>query len=160
MVDSRNRLTDALHDAVIESLENMFFSEVSDVIFHWGSVNVIKPFHGRITVAFPRELIHEIAHDVYRVETPDITKAALDDIIAEVANTIAGRLVNTLLKNDETFELGVPETGVGKLKVGDTVSFINHYEMNNKIYLVMIEGEYLLSFREEEISKDVLRFTI
>jgi len=144
----KNTLSQALHDAVAESLENMFFSEVQDVEFHWGSVEVVKPISGKVTIAIPKELALEIVHEVFGVERQQITIDVINDIIAEVANTVAGRLISTLVAPDETFELLVPETGEGKLEAGQTISFINHYEMNGKVYLVMLEGESLLQFKE------------
>lgn len=148
----KNTLTEALHSAVTESLENMFFAEVTDVEFHWGSVEVTEPFKGKITVAFPKELMLEIVNEVFRVERNEITRDVINDIIAEVANTVAGRLINALVKDDETFKLQVPETGIGKIEVAQPVSFINHYEMNKKVYFVMLEGESLLKFQHIPIA--------
>jgi len=144
----KNTLSQALHDAVAESLENMFFSEVQDVEFHWGSVEVVKPINGKVTIAFPRELALEIVNEVFGVERQQITIDVINDIIAEVANTVAGRLISTLVAPSETFELLVPETGEGLLEAGQAISFINHYEMNGKVYLVMLEGESLLQFKD------------
>lgn len=152
MISNKNTLTQALHSAVTESLENMFFSEVNDVEFHWGSVEVTEPISGKITVAFPKELVYEIVHEVFGVERNEITITVINDIIAEVANTVAGRLVNELVKGDKAFKLQVPKTGMGTIDVAQPVSFINHYEMNNKIYLVMLEGESLLEFQDIPIS--------
>ena len=151
MSTDTNTLTAALHDAVVESLENMFFSEVKDVEFYWGSVEVSEPFQGKITVAFPPDLTTEIVNEIFGIEPDDITIEVINDIIAEVANTVAGRLMNTLVDADQTFKLLVPETGMGKLEITPIVSFINHYEMNNKVYLVMLEGESLLKFKEKPL---------
>lgn len=147
----KNTLAQALHDAVAESLENMFFSEVKDVQFHWGSVEVARPIKGKVTIAIPKELALEIVNEVFGVERSQITIETINDIIAEVANTVAGRLISTLVAPDETFELLVPVTGQGNLEAGETISFINHYEMNDKIYLVMLEGESLLKFKDAAI---------
>ena len=149
---TRNILSKALDNAVTESLENMFFSEVRDVEFHCGSVEVVEPFCGKVTVAFPVDLMKEIAHDVFRVEMSEITISVINDIVAEVANTVAGRLVNELVEENEVFKLQVPVTGLGTLEVTQPVSFINHYEMNSKIYLVMVEGESLLRFQDIPVS--------
>ena len=146
-------LSEALEEAVSESLENMLFSVVYPVEFYWGTVEVLHPLEGKVTVAFPESLAIELVHTIYGFERDMITTDIIFDIIAEIANTVAGRLMNVLIPESDVFELSVPKTGAGPLKPAGSVSCINHYQINDEVYVVRLEGESLFSVSRSATSK-------
>lgn len=157
-------LSAALKEAVSESLENMLFSVVYPVDFYWGSVEVLEPLKGKVTVAFPRSLAIELVHTIYGFEKGMITTDIIFDIIAEIANTVAGRLMNVLVPHSDTFELSVPKTGAGPLEPANGVSCINHYLINDEVYVVRLEGEELFSVSQnyngsQKLSSSIEVFT-
>jgi hypothetical protein len=67
----------------------------------------------------PRELAATIAEALYNpTDESDIDKL-LFDVLAELLNTIAGRIMAEVVPHEDTFRLGLPETGVGSFAESD-----------------------------------------
>jgi len=152
MSDSKNQLAEAISSAVSESLENMLFKTVQPLNLVWGKVGVLSPLTGSVTVAFPEKTIVEITGDIYTCPLNDENrKDVYMDTVAEMANIIAGRLMSILVPDDTEFELNLPETGVGAIESIHSGSYIQHFEMDGAIYVIVLDGTDLLDYRKKDV---------
>jgi CheY-specific phosphatase CheX len=124
MTYSYEFLFETMTRALAETLESMAFMEVTaglsdeeapyDDELLWSGIDVAAPFQGRITLVMPQGLALEMTETMFgfgEIETPleDLAR----DTLAEIINTLAGRLMAGIVPEDQTFELGLPETGEG-----------------------------------------------
>ncbi|MDD4731425.1 MAG: chemotaxis protein CheX [Desulfovibrio sp.] len=105
-------MKDAVLSAVSATMEEMFFIEPQKSDFLWSRVRVLEPCTGSVTMAFPRPLLEQMARAIFG-EQERIREQMLWDTLAEVVNTVAGRIVSSLLPPETTFRLSVPENGSG-----------------------------------------------
>jgi len=107
-------------------MENMTFEEVeivtepTQINFSaddkmWAILPLIRPHAGELVIEVPFDYGRTLAEEVCGIMDEEISEAAIKDVLAEIANTIAGRFVDELLPADEEFELGLPNTGRGKV---------------------------------------------
>lgn len=127
------RVSKALMQAVGTTLEQMVFMEVLASVDRcalapentvWAELDILAPFHGRVGLTMPRELVDDILDGVFseppgfgdedEAPAPSFTDPQREDTVAELLNTIAGQLLALLVPEDNTFKLGVPAKGVGK----------------------------------------------
>jgi hypothetical protein len=111
----------AMLTAVAETFENLAFMEAlpgdedavqtaqdeclqAALLFH-------EPVQGEIRVAFPRELLTQVAATVFGLPAGECSDSTLHDVSAEILNTIAGRFMNELLPEHQVFRIGLPEIG-------------------------------------------------
>ncbi|MFZ5570550.1 MAG: chemotaxis protein CheX [Thermodesulfobacteriota bacterium] len=116
-----------LLQAVSETFETMIFTQV--VLWnqppgdlskssaavpprsYWCSIPVISPLKGSMLMIIPATLAVEITKNLYGwTDNAELTETVELDAIAELVNTISGRLLSFLLPEDQSFELGLPET--------------------------------------------------
>jgi hypothetical protein len=69
------------------------------------------------------------------------------DTVAEMANTVAGRLMSRILDEESAFELDLPEKGVGRFQCDQERDYVQFYEINGHLYIVVIEGEDLMRYQ-------------
>lgn len=119
--DNIDKLKEIITNAVMETLENMAFMEVIQIDqsasespdLLRASILVHDPFPWELRLIMPRELAATIAETIYNPgDQQDIDKL-LFDVLAELLNTIAGRVMAEVVSHENTFRLGLPETGVG-----------------------------------------------
>lgn len=105
-----------LLDSILVTLENMAFAQVDEMDVCWARLKFLAPVEGELFLVFPESLAVELAESIYGMakndETPDA--AMLADVSAELANMIAGQLMELFLPEDKPFSLSIPETGKGK----------------------------------------------
>ena len=148
MEKKTNLLAHAITEAVTESLENMVFMAVVPMKLIWGKIEILRPYQGSITVAFPEKLVYEIVGDLHSQNVDEQSERAIFmDTVAEMTNTIAGRMMNSLVSEEEEFELSLPKTGIGDIEYERSSCYIQHFEINGSMYAVLIEGDDLLKFR-------------
>lgn len=102
----------AVHSAISATMEEMFFVESKPSDFLWSKVRVLEPCEGSVTMVFPRTLLEQVAQAIFG-EQERIREQTLWDTLAEIVNTVAGRVMSTLLTPETTFRLSVPESGTG-----------------------------------------------
>ena len=145
-----NQLSMAISQAVVESLENMVFMAVEPMRLIWGKVMILRPYQGSITVAFPEKLVYSITGELHSQEvSSDTNKSLFMDTIAEMTNTIAGRMMSMLVPEDEEYEISLPKTGMGDIEYEQSSCYIQHFEIDGMMYAVMVEGADLLAFRNK-----------
>lgn len=103
---------EAVRSAVAATMEEMFFVEARESDFLWSRVRVLEPCEGAVTMAFGRELLVHVAQSIFG-EQARIREQTLWDTLAEVVNTVAGRIVSSFLPPETPFRLSVPESGTG-----------------------------------------------
>lgn len=135
-------LKEGMLDAVRTTLEEMFFLEVTVPQFKWARVRVEEPFTGAVTLAFPRPLLEDVASGLMPGED-EIPEQMLSDMLAELVNTVAGRLINSVVSDDTTFKLGIPETGTGWPEAQNIETTIHPFQIDRKCFIVQLEGATL-----------------
>lgn len=114
-----NDTLDAIQEAVEESVENMAFMIIDtdldgmrdcegDAVIT-AVLEVLTPRCGWMRLSMPRGTAVEIARTLYRVMGAELSDAVLDDVVCELLNTIAGRVMKRLLPAECAFSLGFPE---------------------------------------------------
>ena len=107
-----------LADVLCETAEQMFFQEFEsdpgrqppqDVF--WASIDVSSPQYFRLIVAAAEGEIKEALEMVFMGER-EVTDERVGDVVAELANTIAGSL-SRRLSDDTLLELSTPTKGHG-----------------------------------------------
>lgn len=115
----------AAESAVAETFESMVFMDVVPVSKQeadiqaqgrvWSCIDVKSPLKTRLSLIIPEDLAREITFDILGFEDEgELSMEMLVDVMAELINTIAGRFVAKVTPEDETFELGLPESGSGE----------------------------------------------
>ena len=122
MTNLPENIQDLAYQAITETFEGLAFLELtpdSEPLTPencpsslWASVKVLKPVEGEIIVILPEGLGNEIAGSLYNIFEGPIPDDKLKDILGEIANTAAGKILGLILPS-ETFKLGMPESGKG-----------------------------------------------
>lgn len=131
-------------DAVTVTMEEMFFLEVGKPRFQWARVRVEAPFEGAVTLAFPQPLIEDVASGLMPGQEA-FSDQMLQDTLAELVNTVAGRLVSSVVSEELTFTLSVPETGAGWPESKSDAVSVHPFQIDRKCFIVLLEGEKLAS---------------
>ncbi len=120
-----NPLKQAMKNAVSQTFENMAFMEViehydqqfklppGDV--SWASLVIKDPVPGEIRLALPTSGLTKLTAEIFALEPSNIDENKMRDILHELLNTIAGLFMTKLLPDNQTFEIGLPESGQGEL---------------------------------------------
>jgi CheY-specific phosphatase CheX len=128
MSEKSNTLQSSLAHAIARTMENMSFEEIEvvDVSVNpevgrdamWASLPILQPMAGEVVIELSRHYGIMLAKEVFGLE-PDseISDESVNDVIAEILNTMAGRFVDDLLASQFKFELGLPSTGRGRAQL-------------------------------------------
>ncbi len=133
----------ALNAAMAETLETLAFMAVKPVRLVWGTVPVLRPVVGAVTLVFTDSTLTEIAAELAGQPGEPVPPAALLDLAGELANTLAGRLLVELLPGDTKFELGLPHKHSGNFHC-PADGWMRYYEISGHMFLVLVEGATLL----------------
>lgn len=109
----------ALGKAITETVENMAFVQLleqdSHVLAQYSLNNnrqvmlsIFEPVKGKLILIVSRNLMHELASNIYGPEMGDPSLEAQDDTIAELLNIIAGRFMKEITPPNQAYELGLP----------------------------------------------------
>ncbi len=115
----------AMFDAVQQTFETMAFVEVAEqseeleleipAEASWVSILINDPVQAELRLALTHSLQSTMAADMFGIEVEEVNENQRQDIIAEILNTLAGLFMTRLLPDDQTYQLGLPEPGVGLL---------------------------------------------
>lgn len=152
-----DKVRQALADAVMDTLENMAFTEVEpidcenfvtrDDDCQWSELLVHGPFQGELRIIMPRSLIRALSETMYGSMNQEKEKEILDDAMGEILNTIAGRFMNEILSKYETFQLGLPEAGKGRCSKIASPTVERQFKTEEGEFTIMVSGESLLQMR-------------
>ena len=134
-----DKISESMDSIVADSLENMFFLEVSKHDLFWASVKSLTPFKLKISVVFSEELMYDVAGEAFSMSPSELSDDMIKDIISEIANTISGKLMGSIIPASTPYSLDLPVYGKGEVTVGKDVVLLRHYFMNGKLYFVMVE---------------------
>jgi CheY-specific phosphatase CheX len=114
----------AIYGAIANTLENMAFLEVGrdleDATRYPAEETVCcrllihDPLQGEIYLVMPIPLMRKIASTVYIMPEEELSERMLLDMLGELVNTVAGLFMNAYLPKNQTYALGLPETGVDR----------------------------------------------
>ena len=125
MADGIEERCENLLDVVSDTLEALAFMEVVPSEIEeieepgpetiWAEIEVLQPAPGRLIIFAPAQLAVEIVETMLGPSDEDAPppEGSLRDVLAELANTIAGRMMNQIMTPDQTLELSLPVTGLG-----------------------------------------------
>jgi hypothetical protein len=157
-------LTRALEDAVGRTLEGMLFMEAlpaeegfidKNADLFWASLPVKRPMSGRMAIVVPRSLLLSIVDGFYGEAGTEsafldgqelqVSDQIMLDTLAELLNTIAGRMMNLIVPANDIFELGLPEHGKGYPEVRKDTPCKEHvFDIDDQFFSVVLEGEEIL----------------
>jgi len=123
-------------DAVVETIENLAFMEVipENVLTPYdenlerlrAAILINEPFTGELRLIFTKQLIRrmianacqssdgilpEVCNNIKSTSASDISDKMLEDMLAELVNIIAGRIMKALIPEKLDFKIGLPEIG-------------------------------------------------
>ncbi len=120
---------DTLFEAIKTTIEEMGFlevekspKEVNTSTLECVSIQVIKPFLGRIYLYFAPEIKYEIVRNLYAKEV--VSEKEAQDAILEVLNVITGRFL-THLTNNKDYEMEFPQWEYEPISFTETVADIS-----------------------------------
>lgn len=132
-----------LLNSVLVTLENMAFAQVEALQTYWARLKFLEPVKGELFIIFPESLAMELAENIYGMSNDErpLNAKVISDVSAELANMIAGQLMELLLPENESFTLGLPETGTGESVKFDTPVDVFYFSVNGSTLSVGISFE-------------------
>jgi len=122
----------ALQKAIEQTFEEMAFIDAEllpepvtddlDEDAYYSTISIVKPFKAEITLHVPPGCARLFAESLYANFEMVITDEIQRDVLAESLNTIAGCFMKNFLTDEESFELCLPQTGIGRVQVDDNPS--------------------------------------
>ena len=157
-INSKEILKDKLVAAVIESVESMTFTEViltdkttpydEHMVRLRVEIRIDEPFPGEIRLITPLSLAVTFAQNMYNLEKTDVSDALLADVLGEIINIIAGRIMGDLLAADKTFRLNIPETGPDVFIETEASSFTAEFDAEGVPFWMILFGEGFAEFSQ------------
>ena len=151
MSPDKDQLKKITFESVSETFEAMIFSKVvatdapvsfvhnSEILF--ASIKSLSPVKGKMTLRIPPDMALGITKDIYGwMEEEPPPQTMITDALAELINTIAGRIMTRLIPVEKMFELSLPITGTGKTPSA-LPSTEYGYKLNDQVFSLLIEGE-------------------
>ncbi len=140
-----------LVDAVSETIETMAFMEVNkaDAITPYDEhlvrlrveILINAPFPGEMRLVLPKSLAGLFAQNMYSLEEQDVTDETVEDVLGEIINIVAGRLMADILPDDQTFQLGLPLIGPDAFLETEASSHAIEFNIENIPLWVVLFGD-------------------
>lgn len=135
---------DRLKEVLCETAEQMFFSEFAEapdqevpVQVHWATVRVRSPTEFEVIVAAEPERI-EAAVALLFLER-EVSQARSLDVVAELANTIAGSL-SRHISSDAALDFSPPDKGCGEAPEFDNYHAFTADELTLYVAIRPLQG--------------------
>ncbi len=117
----------------------------------WLNVNALytailidKPFPAELRLITPRPLAIMMAQNMYVMDESGIEEQMLNDMVAEMLNVIAGRLMAAILPPNTSFHLGLPELGEESFLQADVFSIAVDFDAEEHPLWLVALGEGFL----------------
>jgi len=140
-----------LVDAISETIETMAFIELlkADVITPYDEslvrlrveILVNAPFPGEIRLVLPKTLAVLFAQNMYSLDEQDVADETIEDVLGEIVNIIAGRLMADILPEDQTFQLGLPLIGPDAFLETEASSLAIEFNAEETPFWVILFGD-------------------
>ena len=151
MTISKPELNNILQKAVIETIENMAFVEIlpKDKISPYDEhlvrlrveILVNAPFPGEIRLVFPISLAMIFSQNMYNLDERQITEDLIHDVLGEIINIVAGRLMADIIPSNQTFQLGLPQIGPDAFLETDAASLSMEFDAEDAPFWVILFGD-------------------
>ena len=119
MEQLKNFLHTKTAEVLEETLENMAFvsveesteAEVSELKQEMVGANLLitEPELLEMRLDVSKELLYQIAETMYTMDRDELENQLINDLLAEILNTLAGRLMTEILPPETNFALSIPE---------------------------------------------------
>ena len=126
MIETMDNIQTKLTLAISQTMENMTFEDVEVVTNEtvdpylgndklWAVLPVVEPYSGELILEVPMACAKILAGVAYGEIDAEPSLEEMQDLVAEILNTLAGRFLDQLTPSGEKFQLGLPTTGKGEL---------------------------------------------
>ena len=126
MIEMMDNIQTKLASAIAKTMENMTFADVQVVTDEqiepylgddklWASLPVVEPYTGELVLEVPMACAKILAEEAYGEIDSGPALAEIEDLVAEILNTLAGRFLDELTPSGQIFQLGLPTKGKGEL---------------------------------------------
>jgi hypothetical protein len=139
----------AIVAAVAETLENMTFMEAAPAQSGaegetlTAGLLIHAPFPAELRLTLPLTLLGKVAESVFALPAEELEAQVLRDLLAEILNTVAGRLLTAYLPPEQSYQLGLPEFGDEGV-LPDTEEKSWFFQMEGEPFTLRVRGEALL----------------
>jgi hypothetical protein len=144
-----------VHHSISITLENMAFMEVSADLTESPPLSetetlsarllVLDPLQAEIQLTLAVSLLRKIIEIVHAFPEDEVVETILPDMVGEMLNTVAGRLLNDLLPESQSYRLGLPEVGGVEETSGEGPTKTWNYQVENEPLALTITGPGLFS---------------
>lgn len=136
-----------------EVMENTAFTEVrpdpADTLFQGEIRGVVllvhDPVQGELRLLMAADLLRQLTATVYGSVLTEINQQTENDFLAELLNTIAGRLLGELLPPHRSFQLGLPEISQDSPACPNPPCRSWNFTIDDQPLTISLHGETLLA---------------
>jgi hypothetical protein len=149
-----------VHQSISVTLENMAFMEVSADVSESQPLSAVDTMSARLLVLDPLQaeiqltlavsLLRKIVEVVHAFPEDDVVDKILPDMVGEMLNTVAGRLLNDFLPENQSYRLGLPEVGEGEANSGEGPSKTWNYQIEDEPLALTITGPGFLPSGDDD----------
>jgi hypothetical protein len=110
---------DLVRQSIAVTLENMAFMEVLPETQDTAAVDpekcmsarllVLDPLQAEMVLTVPVQLLRNVIDVVHAFPDDEVVEQIQADMLGELLNTVAGRLLNDYLPGNQAYQLGLPE---------------------------------------------------
>lgn len=155
-----DQIQSSLSAAVSTTMENMTFEEIEiadeadevqivDSDKMWSTLPLHKPLSGELVVQISHTYGRLLAEEVVGFVDDEISEDAVNDVLAEITNTIAGRFMDALIPENQEFVLGLPQTGTGRFADENGVAAMIPLRIGDHAMQVSIVGQDFVDLLEK-----------
>ena len=141
----------ALQSAVTETIENMAFMEVLlNPDAQWdpaseatliGRQQMVEPLQCEMQLIIPNKLIGSITDVVHSLSDSEFKDDILQDVLAEILNTIAGRFFSAILPDEQAFQMGLPTVNTEKDAESELQKREWRFFVEGQPFIVVLKGD-------------------
>ena len=101
---------------------------------------VTEPVLMELHLATSEALLRQMAETLYNFDADQIEDHLINDLLAEILNTLAGRLMTALLPEQQTFALSLPELASEEERLDDNPLFEAFYLADDEPVIVRLQA--------------------
>ncbi|ABA88453.1 hypothetical protein Pcar_1204 [Syntrophotalea carbinolica DSM 2380] len=149
-----------VRQSIAVTLENMAFMEVLPMTEEAEAKKgedamsarllVLDPLQAEMTLTLPVNLLQNIIDVVHAFPDDDVAEQIRTDMLGELLNTVAGRLLNDFLPENQAYRLGLPEMGQERPESCDGPTKTWSYDVEGDPLILTIVGSGFFSDDSEQ----------
>jgi hypothetical protein len=146
-----DRLDATIYGAIANTLENMAFLAVESELegptrypaeeTMCCRLLIHDPVQGEMYLLMPEPLLRKIASTVYILPEEELTEQMVLDMLGELINTAAGLFMNNYLPKNQTYALGLPETGIEMPKTALSTMKEWEFQADGVLFSLALAGD-------------------